>query len=247
MPSPGDLRTIKLRDGRRLEYVHTGDVSGKPVFLLHGLPGGCLGLPDAPAQSGVCVIAPGRPGYGASDPVPGRRIADWTEDIEYLADHLGFARFAVIGYSMGGPYALACGCLLPGRVSAIALVSAAGSPWHTLVRRTAMLRPANWCADWPADRLSYWRRIAGNAFKQGLAGVVGDLAAWHRPWGFDAALVKAPILIYHGESDVVVPAHTSRRYEQLFPASTARYFPGEGHRALWHHFAEILHDVETRM
>jgi pimeloyl-ACP methyl ester carboxylesterase len=42
-----------------------------------------------------------------------------------LMDDLGVDRFAVIGMSGGGPYALACGALLPDRV--VAVISGAGS------------------------------------------------------------------------------------------------------------------------
>src|SRR5262249_20264469 len=40
-----------------------------------------------------------------------------------LADHLRLDRFAVIGVSAGGPYALACGAALGDRVSMIGVIS----------------------------------------------------------------------------------------------------------------------------
>lgn len=61
-----------------------------------------------------------RPGYGRSDPQPGRTVASAAVDVEDLADALGFARFAVIGVSGGGPHALACAALLPDRVTCAA-------------------------------------------------------------------------------------------------------------------------------
>src|SRR4029078_5502265 len=53
---------------------------------------------------------------------PGRRVADETDDVVVLADHLGFERFAVTGASGGGPHALACAALLPDRVVRVACV-----------------------------------------------------------------------------------------------------------------------------
>jgi pimeloyl-ACP methyl ester carboxylesterase len=39
-----------------------------------------------------------------------------------LADHVGVARFAVLGLSTGGAYAAACAALMPDRVTAAAVV-----------------------------------------------------------------------------------------------------------------------------
>src|SRR4029450_1132047 len=63
------------------------------------------------------------PGFGRSDPCPGRRIADFPADVECLADRLGLDRFAVVGVSAGGPYAIACARALPERAIATAAVS----------------------------------------------------------------------------------------------------------------------------
>jgi pimeloyl-ACP methyl ester carboxylesterase len=48
---------------------------------------------------------------------------DWPEDVATLADRLGLTRFGVLGYSGGGPFALACARLLPERLTAVGVVS----------------------------------------------------------------------------------------------------------------------------
>ncbi len=74
------------------------------------------------------MVAYDRPGYGRSDPKPGRSVADAAGDIEAIADELGFERFAVVGGSGGAPHALACGALLEKRVLRVgALVTPAPS------------------------------------------------------------------------------------------------------------------------
>jgi len=80
--------------------------------------------PDATATeaAGVRLIAPDRPGYGGSDPAPGRTVADGAADIAELATQLGVDRFSVVGWSSGGPYALAVAALHPDRIEAVALV-----------------------------------------------------------------------------------------------------------------------------
>lgn len=83
-------------------------------MVLHGL--------------GVRLISFDRPGYGHSDRLESRHVADVVPDVEAIADSLGIEEFAVLGRSGGGPHALACAALLPDRVTrAAALVSLA--PW----------------------------------------------------------------------------------------------------------------------
>lgn len=76
----------------------------------------------------VRFIAPDRPGYGLSDPKPGRGHADWPADVAALADSLGVDRFAVLGMSRGGRYALACAAQIPERLTAAGTLSAGTTP-----------------------------------------------------------------------------------------------------------------------
>jgi pimeloyl-ACP methyl ester carboxylesterase len=87
---------------------------------MHGTPGSRLGpLPRASRLYGLGVrlITFDRPGYGGSDRLESRLVADVVPDVEAIADALEIGRFAVLGRSGGGPHALACAALLPGRVT----------------------------------------------------------------------------------------------------------------------------------
>jgi pimeloyl-ACP methyl ester carboxylesterase len=126
-----DEGTIRLRDGRSLGYAQYGDLSGKPVFHFHGSGGSRLEhpwdesiLPDL----GIWLIVTDRPGHGLSDPQPERKLLDWPDDIVQLADHLGIDSFYVLGWSAGGPYALACAYKLKERVLGGAIVSGFAPP-----------------------------------------------------------------------------------------------------------------------
>jgi pimeloyl-ACP methyl ester carboxylesterase len=122
-------QTASLDGDRELAYAEYGDPDGAPLVFCHGLPGcrvqGSL-LRDAATERGVRVIAPDRPGIGRSDGVGVRRLGDWAEDVASLADALGVDEYGVLGFSAGGPHALACAALTPERVSRC--VIAAGSP-----------------------------------------------------------------------------------------------------------------------
>ena len=59
--------------GRGLHYVEQGDPDGFPVFSHHGTPAsGKARHPDGSVYAGTRVISYDRPGYGESDPEPGR-------------------------------------------------------------------------------------------------------------------------------------------------------------------------------
>ncbi|MFF5340347.1 alpha/beta fold hydrolase [Streptomyces althioticus] len=111
---------VRTADGRRLRVEISGDPRGRPVFLLHGMPGSRVGPRPRSLflyQRGARLISYDRPGYGGSDRRPGRRVADVAEDVAHVADTLGLDRFAVVGRSGGAPHALACAALLPDRVT----------------------------------------------------------------------------------------------------------------------------------
>jgi pimeloyl-ACP methyl ester carboxylesterase len=113
------------------------------VFAFHGLPGSRLQVhPDESIASevGARVIHVDRPGWGLSDPKPGRRIGDWPTDIAQLADHLRVPRFAVAGVSGGGPFAAACAAQLGNRVTRTAIISGVGPPQSMLSAKSWEVR-----------------------------------------------------------------------------------------------------------
>ena len=127
--APQSDNQIKLRDGRRLGYAEFGDPRGKPVLFFHGYPGSRWDGAEtghAAEHVGVRLIAPDRPGMGLSDYQPNRRLLDWPQDVLELTNVLELDHFAVIGYSGGGPYALACAFQLDTRLSAVGVIAGIG-------------------------------------------------------------------------------------------------------------------------
>src|SRR5262245_6318972 len=100
---------VELRDGRRLSYSAIGPYDGVPVLYLHVAIGSpplrARGLERAIAESRIRYLMVDRPGFGGSDPLPGRRVSDLARDIEDLANALRLERFSILGVSAGAPYA----------------------------------------------------------------------------------------------------------------------------------------------
>jgi len=122
---------VTLPDGRALAYAEYGDLDGSPVVFCHGTPGSRVAaslVRETMTRRGVHLVAPDRPGFGRSDPDPGRSMADWAADVAALADELGVDSYGVVGVSGGGPYALACATHTPHRVTRCAVVSGLAPP-----------------------------------------------------------------------------------------------------------------------
>ena len=135
---PPATRVLATAGGRQLEVLSTGPEDGLVLLFHNGTPGGLVASPDmaaAAAARGLRTVMYARPGYGDSTARPGRRIADAAADVAAVLDGLGARQFVTVGWSGGGPHALACAALLPGRclaaasLAGVAPLQAAGLDW----------------------------------------------------------------------------------------------------------------------
>ena len=113
--------------GRRiLGYNQYGDLNGFPIFALHGLPGSRIWFKDDDEVSkslGIHLITVDRPGFGISDQQKKRTILDFSDDIQELANSLGFNKYSVLGISGGGAYAAALAYRYPDSMQKCGLIS----------------------------------------------------------------------------------------------------------------------------
>ncbi len=116
---------MRLPDGRQAQYWRGGAEHGPTVFFLHGCPdtrhAAYAGVAAA-RSTGVRLVAVNRPGYGLSDAAESGHLSV-ADDVAAVADLLGIERYAVLGMSIGGPYALACAVRHPQRVTAVGVVA----------------------------------------------------------------------------------------------------------------------------
>jgi pimeloyl-ACP methyl ester carboxylesterase len=117
---------LELPDGRTLEYLVDGPADGLPLVFHHGTPSAAVPFPlmtAAAAEHGLRTVLHSRPGYAGSAPRPGRTVADDAADVAAILDALGAERFVTVGWSGGGPHALASAALLPDRCLAAATIA----------------------------------------------------------------------------------------------------------------------------
>jgi pimeloyl-ACP methyl ester carboxylesterase len=181
-----DADLVPLPDGRRAQVWQGGAPVGPVVFFLHGCPDCRLAARSGDAaarRAGVRLVAVNRPGYGRSDPHESGH-ASVADDIVAVADRLGIERFALLGMSVGGPYALACAARHPGRVTSVGVVAGPAvvpeldPPWHR--------------DDLSPQQQAFFARLA--------AGTVTDAVMMLRP-DFEAYVQR---LAPHDEDDVAL-------------------------------------------
>jgi pimeloyl-ACP methyl ester carboxylesterase len=246
-------------DGRRLAVEVAGPEDGDVVVYHTGTPGaGSLYTPllEAGAERGLRHVSYARPGYGGSDRQPGRTIADCAHDVAAIADALGVERFYTTGHSGGGPHALACAAMLPDRVSSAATTAgvapfdAEGLDWlagmgqENLDEFAAqeagdsqlqafLERSAEEFGSLSGDQvIAALGDLISEALRNGIWGWFDDDKATVADWGFDLAGIEAPVTIWQGEEDRMVPFAHGKWLADHVSGAKARLLAGEGHLSL---------------
>ncbi len=177
-------------DGRRLEYRVTGRLDGPAVVFHTGTPGATVDFSAVTAAAtalGLRLVGYSRPGYGRSAERSGRSAGDAVEDVAALLDELGVDEFRALGWSGGGPHALACAALLPDRCRAAALLAsiapyeARGLDWmdgmdqSNLDEFNATLAGFDALDAYLRSEVERLREITGPALAEGLGGLLSSV------------------------------------------------------------------------
>jgi pimeloyl-ACP methyl ester carboxylesterase len=272
---------VTTADGRRLDLYLGGDPDGPrgTVLYHHGSPSsGVLSPPwsQAAAARGLRLVGFSRAGYGSSSRREGRSVADNVTDAIEVLDAIGSRQAWVLGWSGGGPHAIACAAVAPDRfpgaatIGGVAPYPAEGLDWFegmgpenveefhaTLADRQNSIRSAE--RDWPT-----WRDVTGAEIAEAFGGLVsdvdrgaltGDFAeyvasgsreglregywgwvdddwAFTRDWGFDLTTIAAPIHIWQGGHDKMVPFGHGAWMAEHCGGACPHLLPEEGHLTL---------------
>jgi pimeloyl-ACP methyl ester carboxylesterase len=245
------------RGGSALNYDDHGD--GPPVIYIHG--GGDSHLSHPAETHGVRVIGVDRCGPC----VRGRDLHSCAAEVLAVADELGLERFGVVGWSAGGPHALALAALAPERVDRISLVASMPPPdlmrhVHRDVRSVTRLarisprlatRPLERWGRQPVPQLAELEHTAAyqagriDSFRDGGAWLAQELAYLSRPWGFELADVRAPVAVWWGSRDVVTRPPIAHAYVERLP-NAELHLVDDGHQVLFSRWREILADAAPR-
>lgn len=136
LPTPlGEIAALRL-----------GPPGGAPVLALHGwLDNAASFVPLAAHLQGLDLVALDLPGHGRSAHLPDGAEYSLTNALHAVldaADALGWARFALLGHSMGAGIASVLAAAAPERVTRLVAIEALGALADTLERTTPRLREA---------------------------------------------------------------------------------------------------------
>ncbi len=125
---PARSGSVVLPDARRLHYAEWGDARGTPVVLLSGTPGSSRLCPDVESTLAAGVRLIGRIGRdtGIPDRHRGLTVLSAADDLATCIRGTTSRPVAVVGWSGGGPYALALAARHPRLVRSIAVIASWG-------------------------------------------------------------------------------------------------------------------------
>ena len=205
-------RTVTTPDGRSLDALDSGG-DGLALLYHSGTPGGAVPWPagiEAARRFGLRWVTYSRPGYGSSTPRPGRTVADAAADTATVLDALGIGEFVSMGWSGGGPHALACAALLPDRCRGVATIAGvapcdqpdldfvAGMAQDNVEEFTLASKGREVLAPAIAEMAQSYRSVTGAHIVDALGGLLSepDLAALQGPLAdYIAAMAREAVRV----------------------------------------------------
>ena len=189
--STPESKKFSARDGRTLDVLVGGDSTSDIALVCHhGTPSDSTLWVDWHQDALVRklrLVSVTRPGYAASDRKPGRSVSCVAKDVSDVLDALGIDTFLTIGWSGGGPHALACAALLPERCIAVSVLAGVGPHGEPDLDSLSDMGPENIehkkiaiqgegpLREWAKVNAAAWFTIADEDLAAALGGLVPEI------------------------------------------------------------------------
>lgn len=262
-------RTVEAA-GAAFAYRELGERTGVPlVALTHlgaNLDGWDPAVVDALAQDRRVVLL-GYRGAGGSTGQARRTIEAMADDVVAALRALGHERVDLLGLSMGGMVAQAVVAQTPGLVDGLVLTGSgpAGGPGLTRMTPVVLTRTARAVATLrdPKELLFFTRTPTGRRAAREHLARLGERRADHeravtpavlraqltavRRWGqaapADLPATGGPVLIVHGQDDLLVPPANASALSARLPGATVVTHPDSGHGVVFQNHAAFVDAV----
>jgi len=208
-------RDIPARDGSN---------AWPPILLLHGSPGDSRSVRRLAEilDDDHRVLAPDLPGFGGSNLwIPDYSILAHARYVIQFLDSLGVGEVHVVGFSMGGGVGLELSHLAPGRVRSLTLLSSIGVQElellgdYTLNHAVHALQLS--VISLAQEGVPHFGRLDRMGLNTAYARNFYDTD--QRPLRQILEQLQEPVLIIHGDEDVLVPAAAAREHYRIVPQS----------------------------
>jgi pimeloyl-ACP methyl ester carboxylesterase/membrane protein DedA with SNARE-associated domain len=210
------------------EYLPATTGVQPAVILLHGSPGHKEDFRSlAPnLAKRYRVIAPDLPGFGgSSEDVPDYSIRAHARYVIELMDSLRIERAHLLGFSMGGGVALNIADIAPDRVESITMLSAIGVQEAELLgdyHLNHALHGAQLAAIWLLkEAVPHFGLFAPTMLGMSYARNFYD--SDQRALRDILSRFEQPMLIIHGNRDVLVPVQAAIEHHRIVPQSEAQF------------------------
>lgn len=208
------MREHRTRSG--MVWFEAGHAAGPAVVYFHGTAKerDDLPYPELADELGIWWLMAERPGYQRSAPRPGASMADIGRMVLDGLDELGVGRFSALGYSGGGPHALAGAAVAPTRVRAVGLFGS----WAPMnPPDPGLSRSVRFGMRVGATLPRAAVRLMLVADRRGSDGMTDDICRVARPWGFDVEQVASSVrvVVWHADRDPQVPVAPWRRIDGI--------------------------------
>ena len=243
-------------NGVNLYHELHGD-SGDPFVLVHGYTGDITDwrhqVPEF-SRTNLLLIMDHR-GHGRSEAPADRSaytVGHMAEDVEALADHVGFDRFHLLGHSMGGAVVQEIALHSPQKLLSLTLHNTAHrfnldsdpqiAAWRDFRFRLADAQGMAAVADaepllpppphMPPERLQETKERLSRMTVDAFIGAWNGLTAWEG-LGSRGRQIKTPTLIIYGDVDAPMLMAGSQKLAELVPDSVVEVIPETGHSPQW--------------
>ena len=250
--------TLKYAGGS-LSVLKGGE--GPPLLVLHGLGGnpGWMAYHEALAEN-FTVYAPSHPGYDGSQSLSWiNSIAALSHYYLGLVQHLGWDRFSVVGFSMGGWLAAEMVAMCPHGLDRLVLVGAVGIRPREgeiaelfNVSREAVEKLRFYDPGQVPDHDRFFGRelTPEERGQERLNREMGSRLCW-KPYMHNPSLphylklIKLPTLIIWGANDAIVPLNSAELFHQNLIGSHINFIDKCGHFPQNERPSEFLNLVST--
>ena len=257
-------------NGVDIYYELHGEPDASPLLIIPGLTDAtlkCGWQTEALADDFHVIVLDNRGAGRSTQPTPGYTVVDMAADAAALLEHLGLSQVNVFGFSLGGMIALNLAVRRPDLVGRLALgcTTAGGDLWYSPEDRVmANLVSPPTTGDRVQDYLNgVWMSCSnafveehpetiqalmelGSRYPQTADGYAGQMqAVLAHDVVRDLAGLKMPVLVMHGDADLMIPLENGLALARAVPDAELILYPGAGHLFFIEEAAAVNEDLRA--